>query len=223
LLKPNQHKTPQEHYLPLQTNSLQAKLATSGEHIMFAKTFRNTLVSSSLLVGASLLAGPAAQAQIANGEVGGSIAPISTLTFTLPAAAALTPLTAGSFAMGSLNVRNNDPQGWIVVVTSTNAGELQNQAATTPANVYITYSDLTVADSLAAFDATPLLADPALVSQTLVDAPHTEAVATAVVNSAVSATIAATGTVDGGTTSVALAGLPTGTYTDTLTFTLTSK
>jgi hypothetical protein len=190
---------------------------------MFAKTFRNTLIASSLLVGASLLAGPAALAQTASGEVGGNIAPISTLTFTLPTAAASTTLTTGSFAMGSLNVRNNDPQGWTVVVTSTNAGELQNQDATTPANVYITYSDLTVADSLAAFGATPSLADPTLASQTLVDAPHTEAVATAVVNSAVSATIAATGTVDGGTTSVALAGLPTGTYTDTLSFTLTSK
>jgi hypothetical protein len=190
---------------------------------MFAKTFRNTLIASSLLVGASLLAGPAALAQTASGEVGGNIAPISTLTFTLPTAAASTTLTTGSFAMGSLNVRNNDPQGWTVVVTSTNAGELQNQDATTPANVYITYSDLTVADSLAAFDATPLLADPALVSQPLVDAPHTAAVAAAVVNSAVSATIEVVGTVDGGGTPVALAGLPAGTYTDTLTFTLTSK
>jgi hypothetical protein len=191
---------------------------------MFAKTFRNSLVASSLLVGASLISGPAAVAQVTDGgQVGGNIAPISTLSFTDPTAAVSTPLTTGSFPMGGLNIQNNDPQGWTVTVTSTNAGELQNQDATTPTDVYVTYSDLTVADALAAFGATPSLADPALANETLVDAPYTEAVAAAVVTSAVSATIATTGTVDDGTTSVAFASLPTGTYTDTLTFTLTSK
>ena len=190
---------------------------------MFAQTFRNTLIASTLLVSASLLAGPAAfAAETGELNVGGNIATVSAITFTQPAAASeVTLQSATSFAMGSVHIQNNDPQGWTLEVSSANNGQLQNQSATPASAVYVEYTTLTITEQ-SAFGVAPASLAPTSAPQVLVNADYTQAVAAAPVTGTVTAMIESTGT-SGGTSSIPLASLPAGNYTDTLTFTLASK
>jgi hypothetical protein len=203
LAKAQPAQTPQEHYLPLQTNSLQAKLATLGEHIMFAKTFRNTLVASSLLIGASLLAGPAALAapSIAGDTVTATVAEVNVATFVGATTAFTNGAAVPAFVMGTLNVQNNAAAGWTLGVASTNGGTLNG------ATFNITYTDLTTG-TIGGSSATAV--DPST-GGTLHDSAFDTVVAEGVTGVAVTANIGSGQFV------------PVGSYTDTLTFTLTSK
>lgn len=168
---------------------------------MFAKTFRNALVASSLLIGASLLAGPAAMAQ----EVSGTVAPISSATFTGTTGTAIVAGTAVSaYPMGSLAIQNNAPAGWTLTVASANGGKLNFGANS------ITYTALTTA-AIAGATITPATMTVAATAATVIDAAYNADVADGVTGVAVTAAIAANQIV------------PAGTYSDTLTFTLASK
>jgi hypothetical protein len=184
---------------------------------MFAKTFRNTLIASSLLVSASLLAGPAAMAEDpepVGGPVSGVIAAISTISFDPPESAAA--LTRGdsnvSFPMGTLDITNNNPDGWKLDVASATGGVLR--FTHNEVDYEIPYQNLTVGaipgGTIAAF--TPTAGATATTTIPLVDATRHDDVATGVTGVPVSATLANVVTT-----------LPAGTYTDTITFTLTSK
>jgi hypothetical protein len=93
---------------------------------MLTKMFRNTLVASSLLVGASLMVGQIAQAGTDSGDVTGEITTNNLVTYTAPAAAASLDPVAGNTDMdfGSVNVRDNSNAGWILTVQSANNSTL---------------------------------------------------------------------------------------------------
>lgn len=172
---------------------------------MFAQTFRNTLVASSLLIGASLLAGPAAQAQVSGGVVSGDVSALSTILFTPTTGTTITGGAAvAAYPMGSLAITNNDPDGWTLDVASTNGGELQFGANS------ITYTALTTA-AIAGATVTPVNLAAAGVDEEVITANYDIDVADGVTAVAVTAAVAAGQYV------------PAGTYSDTLTFTLTSK
>ena len=176
---------------------------------MFAKTFRNSLLASSLLIGASLLVGPAAMAEPSGGEVSGTVAPISTVTFTPTTETAITAGDAvAAYPMGTLAIQNNSNAGWTLDVRSANGGELRNVVGET--TYKIEYTNLTSAPVDGA-TITPVTFASAITDIELIDAVYDNAVAAGVSNVAVTAAIAADQHV------------PAGTYTDTVTFTLTSK
>ncbi|MFH7243460.1 MAG: hypothetical protein ACHWZW_11475 [Spirulina sp.] len=172
---------------------------------MLSTFSRNTLIASTLLVSASLLVGPAAFAQVSdNGEVSGEVQEVNTITF---APATLTEITSGaavaSYPMGNLTIQNNAAAGWDLEVQSLNGGKLVNGAQS------ITYTDLTVA-AIAGATITPVDLATAATDELLATAPYSTEVAGEITR-AVTATMAADQFV------------PVGVYTDTLTFTLTSK
>ncbi len=176
---------------------------------MFAKTFRNTLLASSLLIGASLLAGPAALAASDSGEVTGTVAAVNAITF---APATGTVITGGAaetaYPMGTLDVQDNTANGWLLEVSSLNGGELVNTV--TSADV-IAYTQLTTGAIGTASTATPVTFVAAATDYSLNSSAFNAAVATGVTLVPVTANIAANQFV------------PVGTYADTLTFTLTSQ
>lgn len=172
---------------------------------MFAKTFRNSLVASSLLIGASLLAGPA-MAQVSDGDVvSGDVTPINAITFVGTTGTTITGGAAvAAYPMGSLTLQNNAGAGWTLDVASANGGELQYLTNS------ITYTDLTTA-AIAGATVTPVDLATAATDEEVIDAAYNIDVADGVTGVAVTAAIAAGQYV------------PAGTYSDTLTFTLTSK
>lgn len=175
---------------------------------MFAKTFRNTLVASSLLIGASLLAGPAALAATDSGEVTGTVAAVNTVTFTPTTGTAITGGAAvGAYPMGSLALQDNSAGGWKLEVSSLNGGKLVNTV--TPTDL-INYTQLTTAN-VGASAATPVNFVAATTNYQLHLSAYDAAVAAGVTGVNVTAAIAANQFV------------PVGTYADTLTFTLTSQ
>ena len=109
---------------------------------MLSTSFRNTLIASTLLVGASILTGTAALAAdpapvvTDPGTVEGTIAGVSEMTFDAPVSAAL---AAGTFQMGTLDIHNNDPQGWTLDVASGNGGRLVHE---TNSAAFVTYTQL---------------------------------------------------------------------------------
>jgi hypothetical protein len=115
LAKAQPAQTPQEHYLPLQTNSLQAKLATSGEHIMFAKTFRNTLIASTLVIAGSVLATPAMADTV---TLGGSVASTSVVSSAATIAASALNLYGAGTAQTNVVVKVAD----MALITNNTAG-----------------------------------------------------------------------------------------------------
>lgn len=175
---------------------------------MFAKTFRNTLFASSLLIGASLLTGPAALAD-ADG-VSGVISEVSTVTFLGTEG---TPITTGTpmpaYPLGNITVRDNRSAGWGLTVSSLTGGKLLHTNGTTS----ITYTQLTTSADIGVSVATP------------VDLVTTNA-ALRLHNSVFNSAVAAPGgvqvnvTADLGTPAT---NLPAGTYSDTLTFTMVTK
>ncbi|MBW4483710.1 MAG: hypothetical protein KME14_14305 [Tildeniella torsiva UHER 1998/13D] len=169
---------------------------------MFAQTFRNTLVASSLLIGASLLAGPAALAQSSDG-VSGDVQAVNTVTFT---GAENTSITGGTgqsaYTIGTLAIQSNDPDGWELDVKSANGGELVN------GSYDITYNDLTTA-AITGATINLVDVDTADTDEEVIDAIYDIDVANAV---SVSVTANLVGEY-----------VPAGTYSDTLTFTITGK
>ncbi|WP_017302084.1 hypothetical protein [Nodosilinea nodulosa] len=175
---------------------------------MFAKAFRNTLIASSLLIGASLLAGPAALAATDNGVVSGDVQAVNTITFTPTTGTAITGGAAEpAYPIGTLDVQDNAANGWTLDVQSLNGGQLVNTV--TPTDV-IAYDTLTTAN-IGASTATPVNFVAPATDYTLHDSAFDATVAAGVTNVSVTANIAAGQFV------------PVGTYADTLTFTLTSK
>lgn len=179
---------------------------------MFAKTFHNTLIASSVLVGTSLIAGPAALAAPfvdsgANNTVTATVAEVNEVEFV----GATTTFTNGAaetaFAMGTLDVQNNAALGWTLEVSSANGGKLVNTV--TPADV-IAYTQITTANIGASTAAAKDLAVAGTDYQ-LHTSAFDAAVAAEVTGVVVTANIAAGQFV------------PVGSYTDVLTFTLTSK
>ncbi|WP_156119720.1 hypothetical protein [Leptolyngbya sp. KIOST-1] len=176
---------------------------------MVVKTFRNTLIASSVLFGASLIAGSAAMAAPAtdDGTVTATVAEINAISFEGATTAFVSGSAVPAFAMGTLDVRNNASAGWTLGMSSANGGRLINTA--TPAHV-ITYTALTTGDigASTATAVTPTVATP---SGQLHNSAFDAAVSAGVTGVNVTASIAAGQFV------------PVGSYTDTLTFTLTSK
>ncbi|MFQ4137364.1 hypothetical protein PGN35_013690 [Nodosilinea sp. PGN35] len=176
---------------------------------MVAKIFRHALFASSLLIGASLLAGPAALAQdTSGGQVSGSVQAINEVTFTPTTGTAITGGEAvAAYPIGALAVQDNGAAGWILEVSSENGGRLVNTV--TPAD-FIEYTDLTTG-AIGASTATARTLAVADQDYELHDSAFDAAVAAGVTGVNVTAAIAADQFV------------PVGTYADTLTFTLTSK
>lgn len=174
---------------------------------MFAKTFRNTLVASSLLIGASLLAGPAALAATDNGEVTGTVAAVNTITFNPTTGTAITGGAAvPAYPMGTLDLQDNAAAGWTLNVQSLNGGQLRKVGSPTD---LITYTQLKTGNIGSSTSASVDLATAATNEQ-LHNSLYDPAVAAGVTGVAVTADIAVGQFV------------PVGTYADTLTFTLTS-
>ncbi|PZV18516.1 MAG: hypothetical protein DCF21_08130 [Leptolyngbya sp.] len=175
---------------------------------MFAKTFRNTLVASTLLIGASLLAGPAALAATSTGTANGTVSAVNAITFTGTTGTAITGGAAvGAYPMGSLALQDNSAGGWKLEVSSLNGGKLVN---TITATDVIAYTQLTTG-AIGAATITPVDFVAATTNYQLSLSAFDGAVAAGVTGVAVTADIAGSQFV------------PVGTYADTLTFTLTSQ
>jgi len=174
---------------------------------MLTKTFRNTLVASSLLMGSSLLVSLPALAQVSDGDtVGGTVQAVNTIDFV--PTATTQAITGGAavtdFSMGTLSIQNNDPDGWTLNVQSANAGKLMfntNQIA---------YTGLEIGAIAGATPAAVTLST-ANTDEEILNAVYDVDVADGVTGVTVTADIASGQFV------------PAGLYTDTLTFTLTSK
>ena len=179
---------------------------------MLSTFSRNTLIASTLLVGASLLVGPAARAaddldpatNSGDAEVSATVELINRVTFGPAETTRVQPVTAQTdiaFPLGTVTIRNNDPDGWNLNVASTNAGVLKFGAHT------LSYSTITLADT-----------------NDITESPVNPTTGGLLATGDFSARVA------GGTEEInvsALLTVPTtvaaGEYTDTLTFTLTSK
>ncbi|MBD2426266.1 hypothetical protein [Phormidium sp. FACHB-1136] len=179
---------------------------------MLSTSFRNTLIASTLLVGASILVSPAAMAAddpspaSDPGDVSSTVELINRVDFAPAATTRVQPVTAQTdiaFPLGTVTIRNNDPDGWNLTVASTNAGVLEFGTHT------LSYSTITLADTN---DITETAGgvDPA--------------------TGGLLATGGFSTRVAGGTEAINVSALLTvpadvaaGAYTDTLTFTLTSK
>lgn len=175
---------------------------------MLNTTFRNALVASGLLVGATLLITPAALAQESGGQVTGVVSDVSTLVFAPTTGTAITAGQAvAAYPIGSLTITNNNDAGWALQVKSAHGGELRY---TVGLDTYaIAYTGLTVADIDGA-TITPVTFAAADTNVSLITAPYSSAVAAGITRTSTAA-IAADQHV------------PAGTYSDTLTFTLTSN
>lgn len=172
---------------------------------MSIKSILRTVIASGFVVGAFAALSPAAFAadNISGGDVTGNITAIQHTAYTAATTATtIVPNTDQSnLDFGSVNVQSNANNGWTLAVASANGSSLKNGSIGT-----IAYA-LQV-------DGVPVtgLTTPAA-SVTAKDVSGLTASATGGANYAVTGAIAAT----------ASNGQPAGTYTDTLTFTLTNK
>ncbi|PSR15541.1 hypothetical protein C8255_22570 [filamentous cyanobacterium CCP3] len=86
---------------------------------MFAKTFRNTLIASTLVVAGAALAAPAMAQTAGSVTLGGTVAATLNLTTSaLPAASSL-DLTGGEkiLQVADLNIHTNNEQGYTLTAT----------------------------------------------------------------------------------------------------------
>ena len=180
---------------------------------MFAKTFRNSLLASSLLIGTSLLVGPAAMADesgptnVSSGSSSGEIEVISTIEFTPNANGEINrAVSSPNYDLGTLAVTNNNYHGWILEVASANGGQLVIEGG----GHEIEYTAVTTG-GIGASEATARTLANANTEYQLHDFGFDSEVANGVTGVPVTATL-------GNTQNV-----PAGVYSDTLTFTLTSK
>ncbi|WOD41166.1 hypothetical protein [Nodosilinea sp. E11] len=181
---------------------------------MFAKTFRNTLIASGVLVGASLIAGPAALAAPdadpatsagAANSTSATVELINRVTFVPALTTTVQPVTTQTdmaFPLGTVAIRNNHVNGWNLNVASANSGKLK--MGTTHE---LSYSAITLAETA---DITEAIINPAS-GGILGTGDFSARVAggTEAINVSASLTVPSN--------------VAAGVYTDTLTFTLTSK
>lgn len=177
---------------------------------MLSTFSRNTLIASTLLIGASILIIPNAMAAddpdpaSGDGQVSSTVELINRVTFapaTTTTVKPVTELTNTSFPLGTVTIRNNDPAGWNLNVASANDGLLEFGTHT------LSYSTITLAPT-----------------DNITETPVNPTTGGLLATGDFSARVA------GGTEAInvsALLTVPTtvaaGQYTDTLTFTLTSK
>jgi len=176
---------------------------------MLSTSFRNTLIASTLLVGTSILVSPAALANDPSpasdpGEVSSTVQLINRVTFAPGATRTVQPVEAQTdiaFPLGTVTIRNNHPDGWNLNVASANAGVLEFGTHT------LSYSTITLTDT-----------------SDITETPVNPTTGGLLATGDFSARVA------GGTEAISVSALLTvpttvaaGAYTDTLTFTLTSK
>lgn len=173
---------------------------------MFATSFRNTLIASTLLVGASLLAGPAAMAAEDTDTVTGTVSTVTSVNFVGTGGTITPGVAVPAFTMGDLTIQNNTAGTWNLTVSSLNAGNLENAGGT----VSIPYTNLDVAD-IGGIDFTAV-ASPSVAAQDLALAAPFNTTVAGGATSAVTASISA-----------AASSVQADVYTDSLTFTLTAN
>lgn len=167
---------------------------------MIAKTFRNTLVASSLLVGTSLLIGSAALAEEISGDV-----PIYREAVLSPTEIVIDTDDAIAATFGTLFIRDNSAAGWKLTVTSANGGLLENGTHG------IAYTGLTT-DDVNGVQANALTLAEGVAGTLFATQSYSNAVSTGV-----TVDLTADIAVD------ARKGVPSGVYTDTLTFTMSAQ
>jgi hypothetical protein len=168
---------------------------------MSIQTILRTLIASGVVVGAVAALSPVAFAATDNDTQSGSITAIETVNYTAGGSLTIVPNTAQNDTnFGSVNVQSNANGGWILAVASTNGSILKNGAIADIA--YTLKVDGAGVD--VSTPATPITAK---------DVSVLTAAGTGGVNYPVLGTIAAADS----------NGKPAGTYSDTLTFTLTNK
>lgn len=175
---------------------------------MFAKTFRNTLFTSTLLVGASLMVGGIAKADTTSGgEVGGTVAAESAVVFTTNGTAGTINAAAGqtNFLLGTLKIQNNDPDGWTLAVKSASGGLLADSVSGEDL-AYTAVTVATVPGQTTNTSVTPTTTD----TQIVVAGYHDDVAAD------VGVTVNITCDITGEE-------VPAGTYKDTLTFTISNN
>ena len=98
---------------------------------MFAKTFRNSLLASSLLIGASLLVGPAAMADgphTDSDDITANVPVYREVGFSPSAQLSLdSDAAVSAHEVGTLYIRDNDPSGWSLQVSSANGGKFVHE------------------------------------------------------------------------------------------------
>ncbi len=169
---------------------------------MSIKTILRTVIASGFVVGAVAALSPVAFAASSNGTQSGSITTIETVAYTAGPSLTIAPNTLQADQdFGSVQVQSNSNNGWTLAVASTNGSILKNGAIASIA--YTLKVDGTAVDvSTAATN----------VNTSLNPGSLTAAAGTGN-NYLVKGSIAATDS----------NGKPAGTYSDTLTFTLTNK
>lgn len=170
---------------------------------MSIKTIRRTFIASSFVLGAVAAAlSPAAFAATSNDTQSGSITAIENVTYAAGPSLTIVPNTAQNDQdFGSVQVQSNSNNGWTLAVASTNGSILKN--GTIASIAYTLKVDGTAVDVSTA--TTPV--NTSLNPTTLTAAAGTGN------NYLVKGSIAA----------AASNGKAAGTYSDTLTFTLTNK
>jgi hypothetical protein len=169
---------------------------------MSYQTILRTLIASGIVVGAVAALSPAAFAATDNATQSGSITAIETVDYVAGPSLTIVPNTLQADQnFGSVQVQSNSNNGWTLAVASTNGSVLKNGAIA--AIAYTLKVDGAAVDVSTA--ATPV--------NTSLDPASLTAAAGTGNNYLVKGSIAA---IDSN-------GKPAGTYSDTLTFTLTNK
>lgn len=171
---------------------------------MSIKTILRNVIASGFVVGTFAALSPAAFAATSNDTQSGTVAPIGTVSYTAGPSLTITPnVDQTDTDFGSVNVQSNSNAGWTLEVASANGSMLKNTGVTPVATISYTLKvggtsvDVSTAGTAVTAKDVSVLTDSA-------DGGH---------DYAVQGTIAA----------AASDGRPSGTYEDTLTFTLTNK
>lgn len=168
-------------------------------------TVSRFLIASGLLLGTSAVLAPVAIAATDNGVVSGTVDAINNVTYTPPAGFTLNPTTGNTDqSFGSVVIQDNSNAGWTLTVDSANSSNLN----------HATYGNIAY---------TGLEANGPGVTNLALDV--SSAAATIRDVSALTCADAAgcTYTLTADIASGAIDSMAAGVYTDTLTFTLTSK
>lgn len=178
---------------------------------MLQISMRRALLASGLAIGTALSFSPIARADSANGNVGGTVAPINNVDYTAPSTATLNP-SAGNTnqSFGSVFVQNNDNDGWTLTVASGNSGKLHDAVSGTD----IAYTGLTATATSGDLNTAPVSLSVGSGNAVNMYSPSAlTCAASSGCNISLDADIA----------SEAVDGMAAGTYSDTLTFNLTNK
>lgn len=170
---------------------------------MSIKNILRNVIASGFVVGAFAALSPAVFAATSSDTQSGTVAPIGTVSYTAGPSLTITPNAEQiDTNFGSVNVQSNSNAGWTLEVASANGGVLKNTAVATATIPYSLKVGGTSVDVSAAG-----------VPDTAKDVSVLTNAAAGGGNYAVQGTIAAADS----------NGRPSGTYQDTLTFTLTNK